>query len=124
MKIRVQGNSIRLRLTQSDVDEFDRNKALARSVQFPGGQQFKYQILQTSQSVISASFDQRTITVHIPEPESRQWIHSDQVGMTRNVSLESDEPLIILVEKDFQCLHERPGEDERDAFPNPKAGAR
>ncbi len=121
MKIRVQGNSIRLRLTQPDVQEFDRNKVLTESVQFPEGQQFQYQILQTAQAFIGATFDQSAITIQIPEKEARQWIQSDQVGIEQNLDLESGDQLRILVEKDFQCLHQRPGEDETDAFLNPKA---
>ena len=121
MKIRVQGNSIRLRLTQTDIQEFDRDKVLTRGVQFPGGPQLQYQIVQTSQSLISVSFNHSTIRVQIPEKDSKKWINSEQVGLRQNVALESGDQLKILIEKDFECLHPRLGEDERDAFPNPKA---
>ena len=119
MKIRVQGNSIRLRLSQTDVKEFGRHKVLTEVVRFPDGNEMKYEITQISQGEISANFYRGRITVAIPETDAEKWVGTDQVGMSRHVALDSGEKLEILIEKDYQCLHPRIGEDESDAFPNP-----
>ena len=43
--------------------------------------------------------------------------------MCHDQDVGGDEPLRILVEKDFACLVEREGEDDSDAFPHPDGGA-
>jgi hypothetical protein len=52
------------------------------------------------------------ITVSLPEGQARSWAQEDEVGIY------SEEPwgLKLSVEKDFQCLDQRPNEDDSDAF--------
>ena len=121
MKIRVLGNSIRLRLTQSEVKQFEVSQLIAETVDFPGGNRFQYQINQSEKRELEASFEGGIIQVDVPKPLASQWIKTDQVGIEKQLTLESGAHLSILIEKDFQCLNPRPGEDERDAFPNPEA---
>jgi len=50
-----------------------------------------------------------------------ETIHfGDALGGPLLANPESENPLRILVEKDFKCLQVRKDEDESDAFPNPK----
>ncbi len=121
MKIRVQGNSIRLRLTQPEVLEFDQNKILTEKIGFPGGSHLECEIRQTPETNVMATFNRSLITIQIPEGEALDWINTTRVGIKETLPLESGKLLRILVEKDYQCLHKRPGEDESGAFPNPEA---
>jgi len=50
------------------------------------------------------------------------WATTDLVGLEHQIQLKGEEKLAILIEKDFKCLQERPGEDEEDMFPNPDEG--
>jgi hypothetical protein len=70
---------------------------------------------------IYATFENSTITVHVPEQAVKTWAHSNQVGLQKDQFLSEEKSLKILIEKDFQCLTPRPGEDESDNYPHPDA---
>ena len=110
MKLRIRGNSIRLRLTRSEVEEFGRTGKVEEKVDFgPGMRKLKYALEECQ--------DDR-IRVSVPAEQAREWVRSESVGFES-----SGGGLRILVEKDFSCLNERPGETEEDTFPNPKAAS-
>lgn len=117
MKLRIQGNSIRFRLTQTEVNNFGQDDACMSKVEFPGGSTLIYRL--TTASELSSNFRNNVITIALPETETESWIKSDQVGISGDLTLENEDKLSILVEKDFKCLTER-SEDESDLFPNPK----
>lgn len=117
MKLRIQGNSIRFRLTQTEVNSFGLNDACMEKVEFPDGNTLIYRL--TMGHELSSSFSNNVIAIILPETAVESWIKSDQVGITGDLSLENGDNLSILVEKDFKCLTER-SEDESDLFPNPK----
>ena len=116
MKIRIQGNSIRLRLSQPEVSSFAAEGACMGKLEFPNGNTLVYRL--SSSSKASAVFENNTITLMLPEADIQTWANTDQVGMKANLSLENEDNLSILVEKDFKCLTDR-GVDESDLFPNP-----
>ena len=64
-------------------------------------------------------FDGTKVRVVIPSNEVHVWAETGQVGLGSELPLENGSKLSILIEKDFQCLTVRPGEDETDMFPNP-----
>lgn len=125
MKLRVKGNSIRLRLTQGEVDRF-REKGVVREItafDLSGTRQLIY-VVESCDSCQSpeASINNNIITVKVPVETAREWTETDLVGFDNGLDPEEEDSLYILVEKDFQCLHKRPHEDESDHFPNPLAG--
>lgn len=119
MKLRIRGNSIRIRLMQTEVQVLADTGVLSEEVAFPGGEVFTYRLGLAGK--IGADMSGSTLSIHIPEQEAKDWINSDVLSLDRFVALPSGEQLRILVEKDLQCLVERENEDESDAFPNPKA---
>lgn len=125
MKIRIQGNSIRLRLTQTEVENISKGKVVQESVPFgPEQPSFQYLIqAETDSEKISVSHADHAIKVELPLTKAKQWADTDQVGLEENIAWKDQTTLYILVEKDFQCLHRRPAEDESDNFPNPAAEA-
>jgi hypothetical protein len=115
MKLRIQGNSIRLRLTQKEVTRV-RNQGLVESViEFAPGHSLAY-LLEGSPNAetVSTTFDGRAIRVTIPMHQMTDWAESDQVG----IEARSITGVELLVEKDFKCLH-RSVEQEPDAYPHP-----
>jgi hypothetical protein len=115
MKLRIQGNSLRLRLTQKEVARV-RNGGLVESlIEFAPGHSLVY-VLEGSPGVetISATFDGHAIRVTIPLDQMTEWVASDRVG----VEARSQTGVQLLVEKDFECLH-RSVEQEPDAYPHP-----
>lgn len=117
MKLRIQGNSIRVRLTQTEVNRLGEGLDCISQLDFPNGHRLSYQISVAAE--LACTFSDSVITVSLPENEVKGWATSDQVGIKGDLSLENGDKLSILVEKDFKCLTER-AEDESDLFPNPK----
>lgn len=122
MKLRIRDNSIRLRLTQTEVDRLKREGLVSAQTGFADGSVFGYSLESSPASVKpEASFSRSGIAVRVPESEVLAWSSSSQVSMSGSQQLDGGETLEILVEKDFACLAPRAGEDESDMFPNPSA---
>ena len=113
MKLRIKGDTIRLRLTQSEVAAMADGDAVVETTSLP--QPFSY-ALETSGETIGAAFDGGRVTVNIPHAVAARWAGTEEVSLRgREGGVE------ILVEKDFACLVPREGEEDPDAFPNPLA---
>jgi hypothetical protein len=115
MKLRIQGNSLRLRLTQKEVARVRDGGPVESFIEFSPGHPLAY-LLEGSPNAetMSATFDGRAIRVTIPMHQMIEWVESDRVG----VEARSQTGVELLVEKDFQCLH-RSVEQEPDAYPHP-----
>lgn len=113
MKLRIKGDTIRLRLTRSEVAAVARGDAVAETTALP--QPFTY-ALETSGERTGAAFADGRMTVTIPAAVAAHWAGTEEVSLRgREGEVE------ILVEKDFACLVPREGEEDSDAFPNPQA---
>lgn len=115
MKLRIQGNSVRLRLTQKEV-ALVRDRGLVESaIEFAPGRPLVY-LLEGSPTAetMSANFDGRAIRVTIPMHQMTDWVESDRVG----IEARSQTGVELLIEKDFKCLH-RSVDQEPDAYPHP-----
>jgi len=125
MKLRIRGNSIRLRLSRTEVAQFAQTGNVEDAVEFaPAQQGLIYRIHTTSESeAMSATFANNCLCVFVPRIVAESWMNSEQVGIEAAQELDDSKTLRILVEKDFACLIERADEDETDAFPNPRAAA-
>ncbi|MFV8755492.1 DUF7009 family protein [Nannocystaceae bacterium ST9] len=121
MKLRIRGDSLRLRLTRSEIDRLCEQGRVAQSIHFGPGPALEYAIALAEQSSIEARFDGATITVVVPRALAIAWASGDEVGLSHAQALPEGE-LRLLIEKDFHCLVPR-GEQDDDAFPHPKAGS-
>ena len=121
MKLRIRGNTLRLRLSRNEVDSVAQGKEVEESTSFPGGGKLQYVLKQTPSetTVIKTNEgDDSCIKVLVDENKARQWAKSEEVGLF------GAEPLILgsfelLIEKDFACLNPRDGGEDSDSFPNP-----
>ncbi|NNE66992.1 MAG: hypothetical protein HKN33_10550 [Pyrinomonadaceae bacterium] len=124
MKIRISGNSLRLRLSVSEVEEFERNGRVNDSVQFGLGTTptLTYS-LRRSEAIgnVNAEFYDNQILISIPAAEADEWARTDTIGITATQGLNGSGILRILIEKDFVCLNKRPHVDETDLYPHPNA---
>ena len=124
MKLRVRDNSIRLRLTQSEVEVVRADGLVRGRVPFSGSYSFDY-VLESSPATVKpeAHMSNNVLTVRVPESEIHSWADSEAVSISARQILDGGDYLSILVEKDFACLAPRESEDESDMYPHPKAGA-
>ena len=120
MKIRIKGNSIRLRLTQTEVANFAQHGQIQEHTEFANAT-LTY-ILQSSNDVITptATFNSNTITLQVPAAIANNWTSTDLIGFDHKQPLSKGEHLFLLVEKDFVCL-DNTLEDQSDNYPNPNA---
>lgn len=122
MKIRIRDNSLRLRLMQTEVKQFDENQVVEARIHFGADSEntltYRLEKSKTATS-IQCTYSNNCISVVVPQQLAAAWANSDQVSLSAEQLLNNEQPLAILIEKDFQCLTDRIGEDESDAFPNP-----
>jgi len=114
MKIRIKGNTLRYRLTKSDVDKFLKEGYVEEIINF-GNQALIYALKKASVNHLTADFQSNKITLFMPVSMAEEWTTTDQVGFENN-----EGPLYLLIEKDFKCL-DNVAEDQNDNYPNPLA---
>ena len=119
MKIRIKGNSIRIRLTKSEVDIFGAKGFIEEYTEF-GTTQLSYALKQNNQPSMSAVFENNKVTVLMPTVWAEEWLATERVGYENNIPLSNGKELYVLVEKDFVCL-DNTTEDQSDNYPNPMA---
>ncbi|MGB5497302.1 MAG: hypothetical protein WBM77_00050 [Maribacter sp.] len=120
MKIRIKENSVRYRLTQTEVKQFCENGRLAQSTEFPTTT-FTYAVKQDAIENLQVDFNGNTVTLMVPENFLKDWYDNDVVGLEQYVDLSDGTKFFLLLEKDFACL-DNTHEDQSDKYPNPKAG--
>jgi hypothetical protein len=123
MKLRMKNNSIRLRLTQSEVAQFAALGVVEETIEFGStdGECLIYALEKNAAETLSARFENGKITIFVPEAKADEWANSDQIGIEALREIGAGKTLKILIEKDFVCATRRDGEDDADAFPHPEA---
>lgn len=120
MKLRIKGDSLRLRLTQGEVRALVDSGVVEDRVRFGGGAQLVYRLRRDAAAKsVSAAFASNVVEVRLPESSALSWARSNEVTLAGAQPAAADSELRIAVEKDFACLTVREGEDESDNFPNP-----
>ena len=77
MKLRLQGNSVRLRLTRSEVERLRDTGLVEESVDFGGGEVLAYRLLsQLEPGPVQARFRQGTVTVSVATEVAQAWAAS------------------------------------------------
>ena len=117
MKLRIKGNSLRIRLTKTEVNKLAGTGYLEEQTGFPGNQ-FIYALQRTDAAVLSATFESNRITMFVPDSFTKDWPVNDIVGLDAKMPLPADEFLYLLIEKDFVCL-DHTTEDQSDNYENP-----
>ncbi|GGZ28991.1 hypothetical protein GCM10007049_22620 [Echinicola pacifica] len=125
MKLRINNNSIRLRLSQTEVNDIGQGKAVYEDLKIgpSNTSAFRYSLIPDEEiQEVHAAFYDGNLEVTIPSKQGEKWAMSEEDVSIRSVQYEDTEgENLVLIEKDFQCLHKRPDEDESDSFPNPKS---
>src|SRR5689334_17993051 len=118
MKLRIKGNSIRLRLTKSEVELFGREGYIDERTEI-GDKLFTYALQQYDGPNLSAEMENSRMIVYMPAAFAKDWVESNKVGYEYEKELASGNKLYLLIEKDFKCLDENITEDQTDNYENP-----
>ena len=121
MKIRIHQQSVRLRLSTKDVEEFTKNGLIKENLIFGEGQsEFGYELKISKENSYKIRFIDSVVSIEIPKEKADHWLNPNEVGF--HFTQETGEhPIKVIIEKDFQCLVPRPDENEELNFPNPAA---
>lgn len=126
MKLRIRGDSLRLRLKRGEVDQIAAAGSVTEETHFPGTR-LSYRLDVSDSGELRAEFADGDLVVTVPASRARDWAASDDVSLMATQELGGGRSLAILIEKDFACLapgHGRQHGDDADSFPHPEAAAR
>lgn len=120
MKIRIKGDSVRFRLSKSEVDTFGKEGYYAEKTRFPNGE-LQYGIVTRHDiTTLQAEFTNKGVFILMPQHIADEWVATQRVGFDATMPLPDGGGLYLLIEKDFQCL-DNTMEDQSDMYPNPMA---
>jgi len=125
MKIRMKGNSLRLRVSRSELARLLAGDCVEETIHFApqASAKFTYALQQESSAKSpTVHYTGSRVSVLLPADQAYVWAATDQVGIAEEISLGTFGSLALLIEKDFACL-DRSDEDNRDSFSNPHADA-
>jgi hypothetical protein len=124
MKLRIKGNSLRVRITQTELAKLVDSGSIEDTIHFTAAPEAKLTyVLRVAPAdpYISVDYLPQRVIVVLSTEAAADWAASDAVGIYGSSDTGAG-PLELIVEKDFACLDGTEPVDE-DAFPNPNAGA-
>lgn len=119
MKLRLRENTVRFRLTRSEVVALVNGEVVEQTTRFAIGQSLSCAIIPSTDPRARMAYAGGEILLRLPTSLIAGWAETAEVSLRLEQRVDDDATLQILVEKDFVCLH---GDDDNaDAFPNPAA---
>ena len=112
MKLRIHGNTLRLRLKQGEVMALAAGSAVEDRCAIPG-QTLVYR-LQPDSAALGVEFTGGVLTVNVPAATVAVWAETEQVGIAGAAG-----PVEVLIEKDWQGLDSKDPRDNEDTYPHP-----
>jgi len=123
MKLRIKGNSLRLRVSPSEMEQLLQSGRVEETIYFGADEDARltYALEHSTQAeAMTVRYRPREVTVLISSREVRSWAEGNGVGMY-GATGSAQGPLELAIEKDFACLDKAAAENA-DTFPNPKQG--
>jgi hypothetical protein len=106
MKLRIDHQSIRLRLSKTDLEILPAKGFVAETLHLPQGSLTFKLLITNNLNVFSVFFFNETITVEIPAHQANNWMQTDEIGLYETLPLTHiGLSLKLLIEKDFPCKH-------------------
>ena len=124
MKLRIKGNSVRLRLTKPEVAAFASTGAIIEeTILGPSDtDRLIYGLQQANGDGFSVNFGNNRLLVRVPVDVGKAWSTGEDVGFSGEVELSDKDRLQILVEKDFFCLSGCNSESPSDYYEHQDPG--
>jgi hypothetical protein len=125
MKLRIKGNSLRLRVSRSELARFQAGGRIEETIHFSAAPEATLTYALESSfrpSPVTVRYGAREVTVILSKDRTRIWSDQSEVGVYTTLDIGPAGSLEVAVEKDFACL-DRSDQDNSDTFANPVAGA-
>lgn len=109
MKLRIEDDTLRLRLSTAEVRAFATTSRVAAVVHFGPGpaQQLTYALecADASTTAVQVRYDATGLTVLVPGAVAVAWTSTEQNGFSAELPLAGGRHLRVLVEKELDCRH-------------------
>ncbi|PJJ52983.1 DUF7009 family protein [Hymenobacter chitinivorans] len=107
MKLRFEDHSLRLRLSEEEVQQFAQAGRVAVTVPLgpTAADHLTYALERAENEEFRITHGAGAITVKVPATLAHHWTSTDQNGLTATLMMAQDQPLKILIEKDLDCRH-------------------
>lgn len=126
MKIRMKGNSLRLRVGRSELARFLEYGCIDETIQFAAAPEARFtwalEVALQPDRTTRVRYRACEVAVVLTPEQVRLWQKEDQVGIYTRVDLGGENTLEVIVEKDFACLDGSDSENV-DTFANPHVGS-
>jgi hypothetical protein len=120
MKLRIRGNSIRIRVSKPELEEIAEAGSAEDKIQFAPANELRYRVDVKDGGGVEAELRGSLIRVIVPRKEVERWLEPEQVSIEGEQAIGDGTHLRILLEKDYTCLAPRGGEDDSELFANPE----
>jgi len=124
MKLRIKGNSLRLRVSPSEVTRLLETGRIEETIHFAPDPDARltYALEHKPQTTaMTVRYTPQRVTVVVSSSAALQWANGREVGLYGETGTDSG-TLDLAVEKDFACLDKSDAENI-DTFAHPKQGA-
>jgi hypothetical protein len=115
VKLRIQDNSVRLRLRKSELDDFARTGKVEAETIFAPGSVLRYSLEAADISSATATFENSWVRIVVPKPQAEAWTSGNETGIAAEHA-----GISILVEKDYQRTNVK-SKIDYDLYPNPRS---
>ena len=107
MKLRIEDNSLRLRLSEAEVQQFAEAGRVAAVLPFgpTDAERLTYALERVETEEFRVTYGAGALTVKVPATLATHWTSTDQNGFSATLSLSEDQSLKVLIEKDLDCRH-------------------
>ena len=123
MKLRIKGNSMRLRISPSEMTRLLATGRVEETIHFgpEEGAKLTYAVEHTSlASAVTLRHEGQIVAVVISTREAQEWAGSELVGIYGEAGVGQNR-LELALEKDFACLDKNERENQ-DTYAHPKQG--
>src|ERR1041385_2527653 len=120
MKLRIHANSIRLRLTKTEIARFAAEGQVEGVLTYGDGvsERLNYGIRSSlSAATLSLDVAPNRVVILVPASQAAEWVQSERISVEGVCQIKSGPELRILVEKEFRRLHGATADP--DLYPNP-----
>lgn len=121
MKIRIKDASIRLRLSMDDMQALAQEGRVVATCPVAPASVWEYALVASETGDTRAVLSKQGMEISIPATAAAEIADLSTVGHSFLIDNGTSAGLSLLVERDFKCLVDRPGEEESKLYPNPLA---
>lgn len=107
MKLRIEDHSLRLRLSEAEVQQFAEAGRVAAVLPLgpTAADSLTYALERVENEDFRVTYGAGAITVKVPAALATHWTSTDQNGFSATLMMAEDQALKILIEKDLDCRH-------------------